>query len=192
MASNAVVAGPAAKRVAENVAKWRKARGLQQRDLSAKLTEIGRPMLPTVISKIERGERRIDVDDLMALSLALRVGLLALLLPTEGDGQAPVELTAEVTLRATDAWEWAEGDKPHDKAERDEYGDLLRYRLDSRPEWQRDPARSMYNEALQDASRRTSLVGQTGEWSKEDSGQWVLRTPTGIEIWRGPSPEESS
>lgn len=63
MATNAVLSGPTSKRVAENIAHWRKVRGYQQKDLSQRMTEVGRPMLPTVISKIERGDRRIDIDD---------------------------------------------------------------------------------------------------------------------------------
>lgn len=41
------------------------------RDLSAQLDELGHRLLPSALSKIETGERRIDVDDLAALALAL-------------------------------------------------------------------------------------------------------------------------
>lgn len=110
MASNAVVSGPTAKRVAENVERIRKARQMHQRDLSARLTEVGRPMLSTVISKIERGERRVDVDDLMALSLALNVSPNALLLPPTSSNQT-VDLTDAVALKTRTAWQWAEGER---------------------------------------------------------------------------------
>ncbi|MEU0588276.1 helix-turn-helix transcriptional regulator [Streptomyces sp. NPDC006132] len=187
MATNAVQPGPTSKRVAENIAHWRKARGLQQKDLSQRMAEVGRPMLPTVISKIERGDRRIDIDDLVALSLALRVGLLRLLLPAT-DPDERVELTDSMTLSAQDAWECLEGDKPHRKAEVDEHGDLLRYRLDSRPTWDRDPIRQMYNQVLEKSSRSSAIGNQTAEWTKED-GKWVYRTPSGFEIWREPDQE---
>jgi transcriptional regulator with XRE-family HTH domain len=65
-------------------------------------------MLATVISKIERGERRIDVDDLVAFALALNVSPLTLLLPPTADGE-PVDLTESYTLAASTAWSWAEG-----------------------------------------------------------------------------------
>lgn len=190
MATNAVQPGPTSKRVAENIAHWRKVRGLQQRDLSQRMAEVGRPMLPTVISKIERGDRRVDIDDLVALSLALRVGLLRLLLPATSPDE-PVELTDSVALSARDAWECLEGDKPHSKADVDQYGDLLRYRLDSRPAWDRDPIRRMYNQSLEQVARNSAIGNQAAVWSKE-GGQHVKRTPSGFEIWRGPDPQPES
>lgn len=111
MASNAVIAGPTAERVAENVERVRKARQLHQKDLSALLKSVGRPMLPTVISKIERGERRVDVDDLVALALALNVSPLTLLLPADWSS-APVQLTGEVEVASQVAWTWAQGEAP--------------------------------------------------------------------------------
>lgn len=137
MASNAVVAGPTSKRVADNVAKWRKARQLQQRDLSDKLTEVGRPMLPTVISKIERGERRIDVDDLIALSLALDVSPLALLLPTASAPDLVVELTEGTAATGRITWNWADGLRPIGLSQEDPVAHLHRFQADSRPPYAR-------------------------------------------------------
>ena len=114
MASNAVVAGPTAAQVAANVERIRKARQLHQKDLSVRLGEIGRPMLPTVISKIERGERRVDVDDLVALAIALNVSPAALLLPPEWD-DSWVKLTPDHEVRAKVAWQWIEGRAPASK-----------------------------------------------------------------------------
>jgi len=65
-------------------------------------------MLATVISKIERGERRIDVDDLVAFALALNVSPLTLLLPPTADGE-PVDLTESYVVSSATAWSWAEG-----------------------------------------------------------------------------------
>lgn len=125
------------KRAAENVASFRRARQLQQKDLSARLREVGRPMLPTVISKIERGERRIDVDDLIALALALNVSPLALLLPTTGDAEASCELAEGTELPAAKAWKWADGIQPVSLSELDPAGDIQRFQLDSRPPFAR-------------------------------------------------------
>ena len=110
MASNAVVSGPTSKHVAENVERLRKLRRLHQKDVSALLADIGRPMLPTVISKIERGERRIDVDDLVALALAFNVSPLTLLLPPASSEEA-VELTENVAVTSATAWAWGAGFK---------------------------------------------------------------------------------
>ncbi|MEV3847932.1 helix-turn-helix domain-containing protein [Streptomyces microflavus] len=109
MASNAVPSGPTAQRVAENVAKIRKARQLDQKELSARLSDVGRPMLPTVVSKIERKDRRIDVDDLVALALALNVSPTRLLLGSSYDEHEAVLLTERVRATSRTSWRWAEG-----------------------------------------------------------------------------------
>jgi transcriptional regulator with XRE-family HTH domain len=60
-------------KVAENVANLREQRGLTLDQLSARLREMGRPIIASGISKIEQGERRVDADDLVALARALEV-----------------------------------------------------------------------------------------------------------------------
>lgn len=111
MASNAVISGPTAERVAENIKEFRKARQLDQKGLSEALKRLGRPMLPTVVSKVERQERRIDVDDLVAFALALKVSPAALLLPREWNDE-PVDLTPDFSLPTRTAWLWMEGRSP--------------------------------------------------------------------------------
>jgi transcriptional regulator with XRE-family HTH domain len=77
-------------------------------DLSRALGEVGRPMAPSAVHKIEQGERRIDVDDLIAFSLALGETPNALLLPDVRSTTGRVPLTA--TMSAADpkaAWMWA-------------------------------------------------------------------------------------
>ena len=49
------------------------------RDVSGRLAAAGRPMAHNTVSEIERGARRVDVDDLMALAAALDVSPIALL-----------------------------------------------------------------------------------------------------------------
>lgn len=70
--------------VARNIERVRKARQLKQKDVSERLRAVGRPILATVVSKIERGERRVDADDVMAFALAMNVSPLTLLLPRGG------------------------------------------------------------------------------------------------------------
>lgn len=43
------------------------------RALSQRLSELGHPLLPSGITKIEQGKRGVDVDDLVALARALEV-----------------------------------------------------------------------------------------------------------------------
>lgn len=84
---------------------------MTQRELSVRLGELGRPMLPSVVAKIEAGERRVDVDDLVALSIALNVQPSRLLLPdTAGDDEVP--LTPTFSMPGWCAWDWATGVNP--------------------------------------------------------------------------------
>jgi len=54
-------------------------RGLSQRQLADRVTALGHPMSNTMLSRIERAQRRCDVDDLVAIAEALHVPALALL-----------------------------------------------------------------------------------------------------------------
>lgn len=60
--------GPAGKTVSKNVARLRKASGTSLAELSRQLGEVGRPMQVTSLRRLEAGERRVDVDDLVALA----------------------------------------------------------------------------------------------------------------------------
>lgn len=59
--------------VAANVRRLRKARRLNQQSVAARLTDVGRPMPASSVSKIESGDRRVDADDLAALARVLHV-----------------------------------------------------------------------------------------------------------------------
>lgn len=102
--------GPAASQVARNIQRVRKARQLKQSDVSERLAAAGRPTLPTVVSKIERGERRIDVDDLVAFGRALGVPPVLLLYPL-GEEQ-DVEALAGHTVSTWEAFRWFVGEAP--------------------------------------------------------------------------------
>mgnify|MGYP001618645656 CR=1 FL=1 len=104
--------GPTGERVRTRLVELRTERNITLRELSARLAELGRPILANGISKIEMGERRVDVDDLMALAIALDVTPNALLLPAEHDEHADVALTSGTALPAGEAWRWAAGEQP--------------------------------------------------------------------------------
>ncbi|MFI6700308.1 helix-turn-helix domain-containing protein [Streptomyces sp. NPDC050509] len=84
MAARTLEIGPAGRHVAQVVARLRAARGWDQRELAVRLGAVGRPVSRSMLGKIESAARRIDVDDLEALALALEVSVSALL-PAEPD-----------------------------------------------------------------------------------------------------------
>lgn len=73
--------GPIGDRVRRNILRLRTERRLTTARLSAALKELGQPIQPTGITKLEKGERRVDVDDLVALAVALHVSPAQLLEP---------------------------------------------------------------------------------------------------------------
>lgn len=128
--------GSVGQRVAKEVARLRGRTTV--RELSARLAKLGRPILPSGITKIEQGKRRVDVDDLVALAVALQVTPTRLLLgppPTDGTAHDPahdevwersewvdengtkrsgvaLRLAPDLTLEPWDAWSWGLGDSP--------------------------------------------------------------------------------
>src|SRR5579875_2632397 len=81
MARREMEPGATARRAADNLAKIRSSRRMSQAELAGRVTQLGRPMSASVVSKTEKLDRRIDVDDLIAFAIALGVTPNRLLLP---------------------------------------------------------------------------------------------------------------
>lgn len=96
--------------VKRNVRELREQRRHTVRSLSALLGKLGRPILPSGITKIEDGSRRVDVGDLVALAVALGVHPNRLLLPVD-DTAEEVALTPAVSASRSQSWAWARGDQ---------------------------------------------------------------------------------
>lgn len=102
--------GPTGDTVRQNVARYRKGLNLTYAQLARDLEERGHPIPPLGLRRIEAGERRVDVDDLTALALALDVNPNALLMPPVDGSQVPCGLTGYTlrdSLSTRDAWRWA-------------------------------------------------------------------------------------
>jgi transcriptional regulator with XRE-family HTH domain len=95
--------------VAANVRALRQARGLDLADLADRMNRLGQSLSLGGLSKLERGDRRVDVDDLMALAIALDVTPSRLLLPADAT-EEPAELTPELAVSSEEAWSWACGE----------------------------------------------------------------------------------
>lgn len=98
--------GPTGRAVGQNIKRLRVDRGWTQADLSAELTRRGQPIPVASIGRIESADRRVEVDDLVALSAALGVSPLAILLPHTRQANDGVELTGAGKTYAFGAWLW--------------------------------------------------------------------------------------
>jgi transcriptional regulator with XRE-family HTH domain len=67
--------------VAENVTQFRRDRHLTLVQLSERTAQLGRGLSVSALSLIATGKRRVDVDDLMVLAVALEVPPVSLLMP---------------------------------------------------------------------------------------------------------------
>ncbi|MCT2587916.1 helix-turn-helix domain-containing protein [Actinophytocola gossypii] len=114
--------GPTGHRVARRLGELRRERGLTLGQLEKRLTELGRPIQLSALSKTEKGERRVDADDLVALARALSVSPNSLLLPLQITADTEVELTSAVVLQAEEAWTWALRDHPSMRRTRNSKG----------------------------------------------------------------------
>jgi transcriptional regulator with XRE-family HTH domain len=110
MAGQKIELGPTGRTVADNVKRVRGHRSLNYAELSRKLTELGRPISPLAVRRIEEGDRRVDVDDLLALAVALGVPPNSLLLPHEDPSPEP-SATAVGDTKFLDLWSWADGSR---------------------------------------------------------------------------------
>lgn len=98
------------------------------------VTNLGRPMTLDVVTKLEAGQRRVDTDDLMALSLALGCAPNRLLLPGQAEHGTKVPLTPLVTLpSAWRAWSWACGETPSPGVGLVPWDDYVKFPAENRP-----------------------------------------------------------
>ncbi|MEU2598454.1 hypothetical protein ABZ669_14685 [Streptomyces hirsutus] len=101
--------GPVGEALRHNVKRLREQKRLTYVELSAKLTEAGRPIPVLGLRRIERGERRVDVDDLAALAVVLSAAPVDLLVPGTAHDAEPYGVTPEVMTTARTARGWIAG-----------------------------------------------------------------------------------
>lgn len=143
---------PVALRVAQNVRDLRKERGLHLADLSERLDKLGHPLALNVLSKLENGDRRVDVDDLVALAIALDVTPNRLLLTADGDREGVALTPSGVGGAARTVWRWASGEwhlavEPDGTPTDYDTGRGARFRKENRPH---DPPGTMPFDQVKD------------------------------------------
>lgn len=113
MANVPIELGPSGERAAQNIKRLRTAQGLDLAQLSQRLGDLGRPIGVPALSRVENGARRIDVSDLVALSMALQVTPNTLLFGTPNfRGPERLPVTPARGYEADRVWLWADGEFP--------------------------------------------------------------------------------
>ncbi len=117
--------------VAANVTRLRGDMSYTQ--LSSRLEErAGWSINAVGIRRIESGERRVTVDDLVALAVALGVSPVTLLMPNTETGDEEVGVTGMAdSVTAMTLWRWLMAELPMQGDRRIP----IAFQLDARPEW---------------------------------------------------------
>lgn len=104
---------PIGERVAGNIARIRQSKGMSQSDLVAKLQEHGLSYAVSAISKIEKGQRKLDPDDLVGIAVALGTTPNALMFGVDLFlGPKPLAVTPTFEAEMDRVWAWADGEFP--------------------------------------------------------------------------------
>jgi 8-oxo-dGTP pyrophosphatase MutT (NUDIX family)/transcriptional regulator with XRE-family HTH domain len=127
--------GPVGRYVIENLKQLRDARRLTYRELADRLATLGRPIPTLGLSRIEKGTRRVDADDLVALAIALGVNPAALLLPRDVAPGDEIKLAQELPVAAVAAWEWSAGNYPLPTPDTITWQQIADFEANARPEW---------------------------------------------------------
>lgn len=101
--------GPVGETLMQNIKRIREGQRLTYVELADRLATIGRPIPVLGLRRIERGERRVDVDDLVALAVVLAASPVDLMVPGDVDDDEPYGVTPEVSTTAAVAREWIAG-----------------------------------------------------------------------------------
>lgn len=170
----AVEVGPTGRTVASRLATLRKNRGYSTRQLAAELERKGRSVSASGITRMEKGERVVTADDLVALAAVFGVSPVSLLLPLTSTAEAPVEITGGGTVDALRAWEWGIGRLPLKLAEGPEARQQMEeHRLYGMPLWLQDHVRYT---VVGSAAGRGKLSGEAKALIDEDRARYERET----------------
>ncbi len=152
------VAHTLGKVVAANVRHWRVKRALDQKGLADRLAGVGWNVDRTAITKIESGDRKVSVDDLALLAVALNVPLTVLLIPIGG---GDVTATPDGRSKTVNRWwwfEWMIGNEPLPGRGPDTFGG--EWRSGAEPLWLYERVRR----AQRETATRHDLGAEPAEW----------------------------
>ena len=93
--------GETGKTVARNIKRIREEQNLQYAELVRRLEALGNTIAPQGLRRIERRERRVDVDDLVCIATVLNVSPATLLTPFVDRATERVETTPAAGMKYT-------------------------------------------------------------------------------------------
>ncbi|GAB4597519.1 hypothetical protein MOKP4_38370 [Mycobacterium avium subsp. hominissuis] len=96
----------------DNVRRIRDIRKMTVRELSARLKTSGLRLSPSGISEIENATRKVAVEELLIIAIALHTSLIDLLMPADGE---PLPLGDDMAIAPDDLFYWLRGDVPWPK-----------------------------------------------------------------------------
>lgn len=125
--------GPVGDQLADNVADLRRQRRMTTTQLAQAVSDLGVPMTASTVTKIETQGRRVFVDELVALAIALNVSPVTLMLPGRNP-RNPVGVTPTKSMPWRRAWRWMHASAPlPDSEEEDEFGEFVNWLALNRP-----------------------------------------------------------
>lgn len=104
--------GAVAETAAKQVRAVRKERRMSQVELADRVSKLGVKLDQVMIARIESLGRKVCIEELVALSAALDVSPIQLLLPSTADADELVAISPKRTLPAGDAWDWMRAVRP--------------------------------------------------------------------------------
>ena len=159
--------------VIENIRQLRESRRLAYTELSARLETLGRPIPVLGLSRIEKGRRRVDADDLVAIAIALGVNPSALLLPRATRAKDEIELSPAVRHAAWVTWQWADGQEPlpdrsvgpgnDESAVHRSLAEVVDFREHARPRWAGDVPQFDVLARIEELEKQIQAVRKGGE-----------------------------
>ncbi|GEB97681.1 hypothetical protein CFL01nite_11760 [Corynebacterium flavescens] len=127
--------GPTGEAVRANIIRIREGQNLSYAEVTRRLTEAGRAIPELGLRNIERGQRKVDVDELVALAQVLGVAPITLLMPYTEQSTDSVHLTGSRGVTSARLWEWLTAETPlggHPETS----AELWEWLMRCRPLWQ--------------------------------------------------------
>jgi hypothetical protein len=133
---------------------------MSQRRLVARLDQLGLPLNQSVITRIERGTRKVSLDEAVALAAALDVAPVHLFMPINDEGCVSVTPSIEEPSRV--ARQWALGIRALDPVNTRFYGS----QSPRVPDWEEEQVRRQ-----EDFDREATAIPAEQELTEQEEGR---------------------